>query len=95
MLSDQVWRRNINRLFQKLHLQIYASQFMASWIIPLLFGLLSLESVERKKKNSKKLNILTTKRAVLDEIKNIFNSFGKAIIWWKYKCLIKNNGHKL
>ena len=30
-----------------------------------------------------------------DEIKNIFNSFGRAIIWWKNKKLIKNSGHKL
>ena len=35
-------------LFQKLHLQIYASQFMTSQIIPLPFVLLNLEGVERK-----------------------------------------------
>ena len=36
-------------LFQILHLQIYASQFMTSYIIPLPVVLLNLESVEREK----------------------------------------------
>ena len=50
-------------LFQKLHLQIYANQFMTSSIIPLPFVLLSMESVERKEKNYKNLNISRMKRA--------------------------------
>ena len=41
-------------LFQKLGLQIYASQFMASEVIPLKFVLFNLESVERKGKITKK-----------------------------------------
>ena len=45
-------------LMQKLHLQIYARQFMTSQIIPLAFALLNLESVEKKGKNYKNLNIL-------------------------------------
>ena len=43
-------------LFQKLHQQIYASQFMI-----LSFVLLNLEIVERKGKNYKNLNISKTK----------------------------------
>ena len=50
-------------LFQKLHLQIYASQFMASQVIPLPFVALNLESMERKGKNYKSLNISRTKKA--------------------------------
>ena len=50
-------------LFQKLHLQIYANQFMTSQIIPVPFVLLSLKSVERKGKKYKNVNILRTKRA--------------------------------
>ena len=50
-------------LFQKLHLRIYASQFMTLYIIPLPFFLLNLESLERKRKNYKSLNILRTQRA--------------------------------
>ena len=49
-------------LFQKIYLQIYASQFMTSKIISFPFVLLNLESVERKGKNHKNLNILRTKR---------------------------------
>ena len=52
-------------LFQKLHLQIYAIQFMTSQIILLPFVLLHLESVERKGKNYKSMNILRMKVAFL------------------------------
>ena len=48
--------------FQKLHLQIYASTFMTSQIIPLPLALWNLESVETKGKKYKHLNILRTKR---------------------------------
>ena len=41
---------------------------MASQVIPLPFVLLHLESVERKRKNYKSLNILRTKRAFLMKI---------------------------
>ena len=50
-------------LFQKLHLQIYANQFMTSGIIPLPCVLLNLEIVERKEKKNKNLNISRMKRA--------------------------------
>ena len=45
--------KTVIELFQKLHLQIYASQFMTSQIIPLPFDLLYLQSVERKGKMTK------------------------------------------
>ena len=70
-------------LFQKLHLQIYASQFMTSQIIPLSLALLYLESVERKGKNYKGLNISKTKISFFDEMKDSFHSFGKAITYQK------------
>ena len=81
-------------LFKKLHLQIYASQFMTSWIIPVLFVLLSLEIVERKGK-IQKCEYLEKEKSFLDEIKILFHSFRRAIIWWKNKNLIKISGHKL
>ena len=52
-------------LLQKLHLQIYAIQFMTSQIIPLPFVLLNLESMEKKGKTYKTLYISRTKRAFL------------------------------
>ena len=67
-------------LFQKLHLQIYASQFMTSSIIPLPFALLNLESVERKGKKLQKFEYLENKKSFLDEMKNIFHSFRRAIL---------------
>ena len=47
-----VYYKAVFELFQKLHLQICASQCM-TLIIPLPFVLLNLESVERKRKNTK------------------------------------------
>ena len=58
-----MYYKAVFELFQKLHLQIYASQFMTSSIIPLPFVLLNLENLERKRKKYKKLNISRTKRA--------------------------------
>ena len=68
-------------LFQKLHLLIYASQFMKSWIIPLSFVLLNLERMERKGKNYKNVNIFESEYSFLDEIKTIFHNFWRVIIW--------------
>ena len=56
-------KKAILEFFQKLHLYIYASQFMTSQISPLPLVLLNLESVKRKGKNYKNLNISRTKRA--------------------------------
>ena len=41
--------KTVFKLFPKLHLQIYASQFMTSQTTPLPFVLLNLQSVEREK----------------------------------------------
>ena len=67
---------------------------MTSQITPLRFVLMYLESVERKGKNYKILNISRTKRAFLMKLKNGFHSLGRAIIWWKNKNLIRNSEHK-
>ena len=50
------------KLFQKLNLLIYASQFMTFKIVPLSFVLLNLESVEMKEKNYKNLSIFRSKK---------------------------------
>ena len=48
---------------------------------------------EEEKKQ--KFEYFENKKSFLDEIKNIFHSFWRAIIWWKNKNLMKNSGHKL
>ena len=63
------------KLLQKWHLQIYASQFMTSETIRLSFVYLNLESVERKWKNYKSLNISRTKRAFLMKQNTFFKVF--------------------
>ena len=40
---------------------------------------------KRGKRKYKNLNISTTKKALLDEIKNISHSFGRAVMWLKIK----------
>ena len=59
--------------------------------------LVNLESVERKGKNYKKLNISKKKeKSFSNEIKeNIFYSFWRTMFWWKNKNLIKNSRCKL
>ena len=77
------------KLFQKLHLLIYASQFMRSYVLPLLFAHLSLEKAKRKEKITK-IWISREKKIFLDKTKSIFHSFLSATIWLK----IKNSRHK-
>ena len=42
-----------------------------------------------------KFEYLENEKRYLDEIKNIFLSFWRPVIWCKNKNLIKNSGHKL
>ena len=50
---------------------------------------------EKEGKKIQKFEYLENQKSFLDEIKNIFHSFWRPIIWWKNKKLIKNSGHKL
>ena len=42
-------------------------------------------------KKLQKFEYLENEKSFLDEIKNIFHSFWKAITWWKNKKLVKNS----
>ena len=75
--------------FQKLHLQIYASQCMTSLIIPLPFALLNLAKVERKMKKYKSLNIWREWKELFRWSKNIFKVFEVLSFGEKIKKLIK------
>ena len=85
---------NVFELFQKLHLQIYACQFMASWIIPLPFVLLNLEIVEEKGKITKNW-ISQEQKELFGSNKKHFSQFLKDYHLVKNKNLMKNSGHKL
>ena len=53
---------------------------------------------DREKKGKaeiQKFEYLENKKSFFDEVKNTFRSFGRAIIWWKNKNLIKISRHKL
>ena len=49
----------------------------------------------REEEKIPKFEYLENKKSFWNEIKNIFHSFWRAIIWWKNKNLIKNSGRKL
>ena len=66
-------------------------------IINYSYSICSFESGKcgKEKEKLQKTEYLKNKKSFLDEIKKIFHSFWRAIIWWKNKNLIKNSGHKL
>ena len=45
---------------------------------------------EKERKKIQKFEYLGNEKSFLDEIKNIFHSFWRAIIQWKIKKMIKN-----
>ena len=68
---------------------------MTSWIIPLPFVLLNLETLERNGKNLQKFEYLENEKSFLDEIKTFFIVFKGLSFGEKIKKIIKNSGHKL
>ena len=49
----------------------------------------------KEEKKIQKFEYLEIENIFLDELKSIFHSFWRAIIWWKNKNLIKNSRRKL
>ena len=49
----------------------------------------------KEEEKLQKFKYLENEKSFLDEIKNIFHSFWRAITWWKNKKMIKNSEHKL
>ena len=49
----------------------------------------------KEEEKLQKFEYLENEKNFLDEIKNIFHSFWRAIPWWWNKKLVKNSGHKL
>ena len=96
-LSDQVWWCNMKWFLS------YSKNFICkfiqakSCIMNYSTSICTFESGKFGKdgKKSQKFEYLEKEKSFLDEIKNIFNSFWRPIIWWKNKNLIENRGHKL
>ena len=95
--SDQVWWRNIKRFSS--YSKNYICKFMQtnSWDHKLFHFICPSESGKCGKEGKKlqKFEYLQNEKSFFDEIKNIFHSFWKFIIWRKNQNLIKNSGHKL
>ena len=79
-------------LSQDIKQNVLSSSYLDSWWrhkFEIFLGSTSTAMADRSKKRGrqryKNLNISRTKRASLDEIKNIFHSFWRATIWWEIK----------
>ena len=97
VLSGQVWWCNIKRFSS--YSKNYTCKFMQanSWYHKLFHFHLSFRiwKVWKGREKLQKFEYVENKKSFLDEIKNIFHIFWRAIIWWKNKNLTKNSGHKL
>ena len=97
VLPDQVWWCNIKCFLS--YSKNYISNFMQanSWHHELLHFHLSswIWKVWKMRERITKLEYLKNEKSFFNEMKNIFYSFWRAIIWWKNKNFIKNSGHKL
>ena len=67
--------------------------FLQIILIPFLLFLSG--NCGKEGKALQKCQYLENEKSFFDETKNTFDSFGRAIIWWKNKNLIKNSGQKL
>ena len=97
VLSGQRWWCNIRRFWV---IQKIASANLYKPIHDIINYSISIcpcESGKCGKKGEKlqKFEYLANEKSFFDEIKNIFHSFWRAIIWWKYKNFMKTNGYKV
>ena len=82
LLSDQVWWFNIKRILS--YSKTYTYKFMQanSWHHKLFHSICSFKSgkCEKEEENVQKIEYLENEKNFLDEIKNIFHSFWRAIM---------------
>ena len=97
ILSDQVWWYNKSCFWVIPKITSANLCKPIHNIINYSTSICPFESQKCKKEGKKlqKLEYLDNEKSFLDEIKNIFHSFWRAIIWWENKYLIKNSRHKL
>ena len=68
------------------------TQLMTSWTLRFIFDhpvKQWLTGRKRGKREIQKIKYLENEKSFLDEIKSIFHSFWRAIIWWKNKNMMK------
>ena len=82
LLYSAIWVDTVLFTFQILELNLYHS------VIKFDYGMGSDATLWG-------IQVFQNEKSFFDEIKDTFHSFGRAIIWWKNKNLIKNSGHKL
>ena len=96
VLSDQVWWCNIKQFLS--YSKNYICKFMQAnlWHRKLFHFHLPFRiwKVWKAREKITKFQYLENEKSFLDEIRNIFHSFWRSILWWKNKNLIKSSGHK-
>ena len=96
MLSDQVWWHIIKWFLSYSKNCICKFMQDKSWHKLFQFHLsFWVWKVWKEREKIQKFEHLENEKSFFDEIKYIFHSFWRAIIWWKIKNLIKNSWHKL
>ena len=93
VLSDQVWWCNIKQFLS--YSKNYSCKFMQVNLWHHKLFHFHLPFWIWKVWKGREFEYLEKEKSFLDEIKNIFDSFWRPIIWWKNKNLIKNSRHKL
>ena len=97
VLSDQVRWCNIKQFLS--YSKNYVCKFMQAKLwhhkFSTLVCLFQSRKCGKEGKKLQKFEYLENEKSFLHEIKNIFHSFWKPVIWWKNKNLIKNSEHKL
>ena len=93
ILSDQVWWCNVKQFL--IYSKNYVCKFMqANWWHHKLFHFNLSFLIWKLWKERKTITKIWISWEWKDEIKNIFHTFLRAIIWRKNKSLIKNSGQK-
>ena len=97
ILSAQIWWCNMKWLLSYFKNYIYKFMQVSSRYHKLFHFHLPfyIWKVWKGREKLQKYEYLDNQNSFFDEIKNTFHSFGRAIIWWKNKNLIKNSTHKL
>ena len=83
---------SFSRYQTKCVIEILFTQLMTSWTLDLSSIILQSNGRQVEKEwrtEIQKFEYLKNKKSFLHEIKSIFYSFGRAIIWWKNRKLMK------
>ena len=89
---------SFSRYQAKFVIEFLFRQLMASWTLRFIYNHLEADGRQAEKEGRteiQKIEYLENEKSFLDEIKSIFHSFWRAIIWWKKLIKIADTSFKL